>query len=543
MSERPSRVSGKQGESEPGPSGRGSGGSSVDSPSGPAEGRERGARSISLELARTLPSDPTAVDAVGIGVFADRFEAGDVPEPLDHAFLGGQGFTGKPGQTGVAPGGNGAAVVAIGLGPEPQATVATYRRASAALARAAQRQRHVAADLLEGVPERLDRIAVAQAIAEGIVLGAYRYTELKSDPEPNRIVSLLVVGKGGKRVAAALERGRAIAEAVCVARDLVNQPGGSLTPTAFAARAEELAASGGFSAEVLDRAAIEDYKLGGLLGVNRGSDEEPRFVKLAWEAERPRATVALVGKGITFDSGGLSLKPTDSMVGMKGDMAGAAAVLAAFSALDVVRPPVRVLGFLPLTDNMPGGDATRVGDVLRIRNGTTVEVLNTDAEGRLVLADALSLAGEAEPDAIVDLATLTGACVVALGSGIAGLMGNHDGFVDQVRAAADEAGEPVWPLPLPDELQRQLDSEVADIKNVAASRWGGALIAGLFLRRFVPDGTPWAHVDIAGPAYADEEDTGTPKGGTGFGVRSLLRLLSDFRTPKPATAGGGSGPQ
>jgi leucyl aminopeptidase len=389
----------------------------------------------------------------------------------------------------------------------------------------------VATDLLEAVPERLDRPAVAQAIAEGIVLGAYRYTELKSDPEPSRIASVLVVGRGGQRVGAALERGRAIAEAVCLARDLVNQPGGTLTPAAFAARAEELAASAGFSAEVLDKAAIEDQKLGGLLGVNRGSDQEPRFVRLAWEPERPRGTVALVGKGITFDSGGLSLKTTDSMVGMKGDMAGAAAVLATFSALGSVRPPVRVLGFLPLTDNMPGGDATRVGDVLRIRNGTTVEVLNTDAEGRLVLADALSLAGEAEPDAIVDLATLTGACMVALGTGIAGLMGNHDGFVDQVRAAADTAGEPVWPLPLPDELRCQLDSEVADMKNVAAARWGGALIAGLFLERFVPEGTPWAHLDIAGPADAAEDGSESRKGGTGFGVRTLLRLLSDFRKP------------
>jgi leucyl aminopeptidase len=488
-------------------------------------------RSIALELARALPPDPDAVDAVGVAVFADRFEAGDVPEPLDHAFLEGQGFGGKPGQTCVVPGRDGRVVVGVGLGDEPDATVATYRRAAAALARAAQRQENVATDLLEAVPERLDRPAVAQAIAEGIVLGAYRYTELKTDPEPSRIASVLVVGRGGKRVGAALEQGRAIAEAVCLARDLVNQPGGTLTPAAFAARADELAASAGFSAEVLDKAAIEDQKLGGLLGVNRGSDQEPRFVRLAWEPERPRGTVALVGKGITFDSGGLSLKTTDSMVGMKGDMAGAAAVLATFSALGNVRPPVRVLGFLPLTDNMPGGDATRVGDVLRIRNGTTVEVLNTDAEGRLVLADALSLAGEAEPDAIVDLATLTGACMVALGTGIAGLMGNHDGFVDQVRAAADAAGEPVWPLPLPDELRPQLDSEVADMKNVGAGRWGGALIAGLFLERFVPEGTPWAHLDIAGPADAPEDGSESRKGGTGFGVRTLLRLLSDFRKP------------
>jgi leucyl aminopeptidase len=486
---------------------------------------------IELALARTLPTDPTATDAVGVGVFADRLEAGDVPGPLDRAFLDAQGFTGKPGQTCVVPDGDGGVIVAVGLGEEDDATVATYRRAAAALARAAPRQRHVATDLLDGAPERLDRAEVAQAIAEGIVLGAYRYTALKSEPEPNRIASLLVVGTGGKRVTAALERGRAIAEAVCLARDLVNQPGGTLTPTAFAARAEELAAAGGFSADVLDRAAIEEDGLGGLLGVNRGSDEEPRFVKLAWEPERPRATVALVGKGITFDSGGLSLKTTESMVGMKGDMAGAAAVLAAFTALQAVRPSVRVLGFLPLTDNMPGGDATRVGDVLRIRNGTTVEVLNTDAEGRLVLADALSLAGEAGPDAIVDLATLTGACMVALGTDIAGLMGNHDGFVDAVRAAADAVGEPVWPLPLPDDMRRQLDSEVADMKNVGAGRWGGALVAGLFLQRFVPDGTPWAHLDIAGPADAAEDGSESRKGGTGFGVRTLLRLLSDFRKP------------
>jgi len=496
--------------------------------------------SIDLELSRTVPADDgpqdggaAPIDAVGIGVFADRFQAGDVPEPLDHEFLEGQGFKAEPGQTLVAPGPPGRVVVAIGLGAEGDAGVATYRKAAAALARAAARQARLATTLLDDVPEALDRPAVAQAIAEGVVLGAYRYTELKSEPEPNRVESLLVVGRGGKRVQAALERGRAIGEAVCLARDLVNQPGGSLTPIAFAVRAEELAAAGGFTAEVLDRDAIEDLELGGLLGVNRGSDEEPRFVKLAWEPNdrRPRATVALVGKGITFDSGGLSLKSTDSMVGMKGDMAGAAAVLATFSALDAVRPPVRVLGFLPLTDNMPGGDATRVGDVLRIRNGATVEVLNTDAEGRLVLADALSLAGEAEPNAIVDLATLTGACMVALGTGIAGLMGNHDGLIGQVRAAADAEGEPVWPLPLPGELRRQLDSEVADMKNVGSGRWGGALVAGLFLERFVPEGTPWAHLDIAGPADAGEPNGESPKGGTGFGVRTLLRLLSDFRKP------------
>jgi leucyl aminopeptidase len=222
------------------------------------------------------------------------------------------------------------------------------------------------------------------------------------------------------------------------------------------------------------------------------------------------------------------------MIGMKGDMAGAAAVLATFSALDAVQPSVQVRGYLPLTDNMPGGDATRVGDVLRIRNGTTVEVLNTDAEGRLVLADALALASDDAPDAIVDLATLTGACMVALGTKIAGLMGNHDGFVDQVRAAADAQGEPVWPLPLPADIRSSIDSDVADIKNISGKRWGGALVAGVFLQEFVGEGIPWVHLDIAGPADAAEDDGETRKGGTGFGVRTLLHLLSTFRKPAPA---------
>jgi leucyl aminopeptidase len=496
--------------------------------------------SIAIELTRT-PDRPDggAVDALGVGVFADRLEAGEVPAGLDPGFLAAQGFTAKPGQACVVPGaaggdGPGPVIVALGLGPAAEVGLGTYRKAGAALARATSRRAHLAADLLDGVPDGLDRPAVARAVTEGVLLGAYRYTALKSDPEPHHVESLTVVGRGGARVQGALERGRAVAEAVCLARDLVNQPGGSLTPTAFATRAEELAALRHFDIEVLDRDAIREEKLGGLLGVNRGSTEEPRFVKLAWDppaGTRSRGTVALVGKGITFDSGGLSLKPADSMIGMKGDMAGAAAVLATFSALDAVRPPVSVRGYLPLTDNMPGGDATRVGDVLRIRNGKTVEVLNTDAEGRLVLADALSLASEDQPDAIVDLATLTGACMVALGLKVAGLMGNHQEFVDQVRAAADAEDEPVWPLPLPEDLRRQIDSEVADMKNVASARWGGALIAGVFLQEFVGDGIPWAHLDIAGPADAAEEDPVTRKGGTGFGVRTLVRLLTDFRRP------------
>jgi leucyl aminopeptidase len=244
----------------------------------------------------------------------------------------------------------------------------------------------------------------------------------------------------------------------------------------------------------------------------------------------------LVGKGVTFDSGGLSLKPGDAMVGMKGDMGGAGAVLGAFRAIASLSARVRVLGFLPLTDNMTGGDATRVGDVLTMRNGKTVEVLNTDAEGRLILADGLSLATEAAPEAILDVATLTGACMVALGDRTAGLMGNHQGWIDQVRAASDAAGEPTWPLPLPEHLRRKLDSEIADVKNVTDGRYGGALSAGLFLREFVGEGIPWAHLDIAGPSYANEVDGELVKGGTGFGVRTLVELISGFSKPKKADA-------
>ena len=495
--------------------------------------------SIAIELTSTLP-EPGAggaarpVDAVGVGVFADRLDDA-LPAGVDRAFVEAQEFEGRPGQTCTVPGAGGRVVVLLGLGPEDEVEVRTYRRAAAAFARAAHKQTHLAIDVLGSLPDRLDPAAVAQALAEGVMLGSYRYTALKSDPEPSHIESLTVLGEGDAHTLAAIDRGRAVGEAVRLARDLVNQPGGSLTPAAFAARAQELARLKGFDVEVLDRAAIEREKLGGLLGVNRGSTEEPRFLLLSWDpGGEPRGTVALVGKGITFDSGGLSLKPSDSMVGMKGDMAGAAAVLATFTALDAVQPPVRVRGYLPLTDNMPGGNATRVGDVLRIRNGTTVEVLNTDAEGRLVLADALALASEGEPDAIVDLATLTGACMVALGRKIAGLMGNHDGFVEAVRAAADAEGEPVWPLPLPDEMRKALDSEVADLKNVGNDRYGGALLAGVFLREFVGDGIPWAHLDIAGPAEATEDEPETRKGGTGFGVRTLLRLLSTFTPPDRA---------
>jgi leucyl aminopeptidase len=277
---------------------------------------------------------------------------------------------------------------------------------------------------------------------------------------------------------------------------------------------------------------IANQGLGGLLGVSLGSEQPPRLVKLTYTPTgKATGTVALVGKGITFDSGGLSLKTADGMETMKTDMSGAAAVIGAMSVLRDAGVQTKVIAFVPTTENMPGGRAIKPGDVLKIRNGKTVEVLNTDAEGRLILADGLSLAAEEKPDAVIDLATLTGACVVALGLKIAGLMGNDDTWIGQVRAAADRAGEPMWPLPLPQEYRKDLDSEIADLKNISGGRGGGALTAGLFLSEFTGD-VPWAHLDIAGPARAPSDDGYIAKGGTGFGVRTLVELLSTFEKPK-----------
>jgi leucyl aminopeptidase len=292
-----------------------------------------------------------------------------------------------------------------------------------------------------------------------------------------------------------------------------------------------MAKSAGLTAKVWDEAAIKKAKLGGLLGVNRGSTNPPRLVELTYSPKgKATATLALVGKGITFDSGGLSIKSGQGMMTMKCDMGGGAAVAGVMSVLSGLGVKAKVRAFIPMTDNMTGGDATRPGDVLKIRNGKTIEVLNTDAEGRLVLADGLALASETKPDAIIDLATLTGACMVALGPKIAGLMGNNEDWIGQIESAAAATGERVWHLPLPDDYKKQFESAVADMKNIGTAH-GGALTAGLILQEFVADGIPWAHVDIAGPAWSDVDDGETTKGGTGFGVRLLADLVTNFSKP------------
>jgi leucyl aminopeptidase len=486
---------------------------------------------VAFEHVRTVPDE---AEVLAIPVYSDHLA--EVGPDVDWAFLAHQGFEGGVGQTQVMPNGTGYPLMTVGLGPSDAVDLHVIRRAAAAVAKAASRQRVVATTLLEAAPEGADTGAVAQAIAEGFALASYRFTRYKGDPKPSCIERVLVVGGGGKKVQTGLERGALIADAVCLARDLVNEPGGTLTPRALAQAAVELAERENLRISVLDEVDIEAAGLGGLLGVNRGSTEPPRFIELSYEPEKPKGTVALVGKGITFDSGGLSLKTADGMTTMKDDMGGAAAVIGAMSVVRHIAPRMRVIAYVPATDNMPGGDATRPGDVLKMRNGKTVEVLNTDAEGRLILADALSLACEERPDAVIDLATLTGACVVALGSKIAGLMGNHQGWIDQVREAADVAGERVWPLPLPTDYRKGLDSDVADLKNVTGGRDGGTLVAGLFLQEFVAEGIPWAHLDIAGPAFLGDDDGEISKGATGFGVRTILQTLAGFRKPKKAEA-------
>ncbi|MCY3636242.1 MAG: leucyl aminopeptidase [bacterium] len=479
---------------------------------------------ITFRTGRKIPAR-AELDAVGVCSGADAERTFD----LDWEVLDGRGFEAKVGQVEIVSGGD-RPIAVVGLGPADKITTAVIRRATASLARSAKRARRITVSVLDAVPESVDRAEALSALAEGMTLGAYTYGDFKSEHKPNKLENVHVIGPGGRAVSEALEQGRRIGEAVCFARDLVNEPGGSLTPTRFAEIAAEMAEREGLEVSVLDLDAIREAELGGLLGVNRGSEQPPRFVEVSYapdaEAEC-RGSVALVGKGLTFDAGGLSIKTGTGMMTMKCDMSGGAAVLGVMSAIAAVAPPVKVTGYVPMTDNMLGGDATRPGDVLTIANGKTVEVLNTDAEGRLVLADALSLACRAEPDAIVDLATLTGACMVALGPKVAGLMGNSETWMDQLADAAERTGERVWRLPLPDDYKAQLDSSVADMKNIGGPH-GGALTAGLFLSNFVEEGIPWAHLDIAGPAFTDSEDSETSKGGTGFGVRMLLDALVNF---------------
>ncbi|SDT83181.1 leucyl aminopeptidase [Streptomyces sp. TLI_053] len=455
--------------------------------------------------------------------------AGEPPPGLSTAFLAGTGFGGEVGQVLQLPGTP--VTVLLGVGPraartDGDATRDAIRAAAAELARAVRAYRRLAVH-----PPGPD----LRPLVEGYLLGGYRFTRYLSDasPSPDQLVELLVAETPD--TARGLSEGRRLGEAVLLARDLVNEPGEALTPSAFADRSVAVAAATGLECEVWDGRRIADERLGGLLGVSRGSLVPPRLVKLSYRPEHrsdETERIALVGKGVTFDAGGLSLKPNAHLTGMKADMAGAAAVLGAMSVLGALDCRVAVDAWLPLTENMPNADPIRIGDVLVMRNGTTVEICHADAEGRLIMADALVLAGETGPHAIIDIATLTDAAAVALGRRVAALMGTDDALLDRLRAAGTRAGEPLWPLPLPDAYRPQLRSRVADMVNYTlGTRHGTALLAGHFLREFVPPGIPWAHLDIQGTALSDGTDAERVPGATGFGVRALAEFLTGPRRP------------
>lgn len=480
-----------------------------------------GRMTVTVHLSRSIPKE---VDAVGLPMAT----TGPVPRALglSRSALAAQGFDGKPGQTFVVPSGSGPAQIAVGIGEVGSLDVTGLRNAGAALVRAAGKRARIATTLadLPGV----DSARAAQAVVEGALLAGYRYAGVKKDPNKSSLGELTLV-VGDRRSAGArrgAERGEVTAAAAIFARDLINTPPSMLPARVFADQAVAAASESGLEVEVFNRDQLEQMGCGGLLGVNRGSKEPPRLVKLTYIPRNASGHLALVGKGITFDSGGLSLKPSDSMVTMKMDMSGAAAVLATMRALRALRCRAKVTGYLLLTDNMSGGDAFKLGDVLTFRNGKTAEIHNTDAEGRLVLADGLSLAAEESPDAIVDIATLTGACMVALGRRIAGLLGNDQPLVDKLRAAGAATDEPLWQLPLEKEYRKLLDSHVADMRNIGGPH-GGTITAALFLSEFVGD-TPWAHLDIAGPMDVDSDDGWRSKGATGFGTRLLIDLATHW---------------
>ena len=478
---------------------------------------------MSIEIKLTAKK-PARSELHAIPIYSDHFDSADLD--VDKSTLKASGFEAETGQIIITQSSSGPCAL-LGMGEFERADDTPFRKAGAVLAKTAKGFKQVSVDLLSVIENEEVELMRTQAFAEGVLMGAYEFNELKSDPKPTKLSLVSIVGSG-RRMSAGLQRAKSASRGVNLARDLVNTPGGKLTPTVFARIASKVAKEHGLSIKVLGIQEIKKAKMGGLLGVNRGSSQQPRFVQLSYRPKKSaKKHIALVGKGITFDAGGLSIKTAQGMSTMKCDMAGAAAVLGTMSALADLSFPTRVTGYIPLTDNMLGGDATRPGDVLKIRNGKTVEVLNTDAEGRLVLADALSLASEAKPDAIIDLATLTGACMVALGNEYAGLMGTDSELIDQMEKASAETGEDIWQLPLPTSYRSQLDSEVADVKNIGSGPFGGAITAGLFLKEFVSDDIPWAHLDIAGPAFADAPWGNHPKGATGFGVRLLLRFIEN----------------
>jgi len=476
---------------------------------------------VAVAEGATLPTSLGALDQASGGVLSRAITSGDFKGKRDETSLL------YPSSTGAKP----QRILLIGMGKPADVKRTSVRRAAAVAAKRARvlgAKRvsfAVAAEARNGVSAQ----ELGQAVAEGAAQGAWTFLELKAAPpsdEPRsevESVDILVDARDSNAVAAGQRIGEAIAAGTRLARYLQIQPGNVCTPSYLAEQAQQLAATYGFKVTIFDRAAIVKEGMGALLAVSQGSDQEPRFIVLEYTGAGDAAPLALVGKGVTFDAGGISIKPAQNMEDMKFDMSGAAAVLGTFEVLGRLKPKVNVVGLVPSTENLLSGTAFKPGDVIRSHSGKTIEIINTDAEGRLILCDALSYVRRFHPAAVLDIATLTGAVVVALGHVATGIMGTDELLINEVREAGERTGERVWPLPLWDEYRDLLKSDVADVKN-SAGRGAGTIAGGWFLREFT-DRYPWAHLDIAGTAYTDNEAPYQTKGPTAVGVRLFSDLI------------------
>jgi leucyl aminopeptidase len=471
---------------------------------------------IAVPQGTTLPASLADLDRAAGGVLSRALDAGDYKGKRDETLL-------------VYGGGKAQRILLVGVGKAGDVTRSALRRAAAVGAKRARTiganafAFAVAAEARGGV----SATEVGQVVVEGAAHGGWQFTELKQpgdDPKPELEAVAVVVDPAD---ASAAEAGRSVGDAIAaghrMTRGLQMQPGNVCTPTYLADQAAKLAKAHGFTITVLDRAQMKKEGMGALLAVAQGSAEEPRFIALEYKGGGSQAPVVLVGKGVTFDSGGISIKPAQNMEDMKFDMSGAAAVLGTFEALGRLKPKLNVVGLIPSTENLPSGTAVKPGDVIKSHLGKTIEIINTDAEGRLILCDALSYARRFKPAAVLDAATLTGAVVVALGHHAIGIMGNDEALLAEVRDAGERAGERCWPLPLWDEYRDLVKSEIADVKN-SGGRSAGTIAGAWFLREFV-DGFPWVHLDIAGTAYTETESATQGKGPTAVGVRLFTEFL------------------
>lgn len=418
----------------------------------------------------------------------------------------------------------------VGLGSKKEVNANTLRKAIAHISKKANKSVNSLATAIIG-EIKVDPELQAHVLVEGVEMGMYTFESYKKKDPSHKELELMTISISDSslesKISRGLSTGHAYFLATKMARDLVNEQAAIANPTLLARVAEEIANQNKqITCKVYDIKELEEMGAFAFLGIARGADTPPKFIVLEYKpkTEKSKKTVALVGKGVTFDTGGINVKPDGFMTTMKMDMAGAASVLGVFSALNVVKPSFKVLGIIPATPNMISGKSVVPGDVVRAMNGKSIEILHTDAEGRVILADGLSYAVKLKATEIIDLATLTGACMVALGADIAGLMGNDSDLKENLKKASEQTGEQIWELPLPENYKDLNKSEVADVSNLPSSRYGGAIAAGLFLQEFVDD-TPWVHIDIAGPAYAEKESIYGQKGGTGFGVRLLLQYL------------------